>query len=108
MQFSIPPWLYDKEVVEIAQKFTQLHESLVAPLLLELAGEATDTGDPIIRPIWWISPRDEATHRIDSQFLIGDTLMWRSYKGELFEKTPVLLTDYPVDLDEVAYFLWVS
>ncbi|NXT03972.1 MYORG glycosidase, partial [Prunella fulvescens] len=128
MQFSIPPWLYDKEVVEIAQKFTQLHESLVAPLLLELAGEVTDTGDPIIRPIWWISPRDEATHRIDSQFLIGDTLMvapvlemgkqerdvylpagkWRSYKGELFEKTPMLLTDYPVDLDEVAYFLWVS
>ncbi|NWI83656.1 MYORG glycosidase, partial [Dryoscopus gambensis] len=127
MQFSIPPWLYDKEVVEIAQKFTELHESLVAPLLLELAGEVTDTGDPIIRPIWWISPRDEATHRIDSQFLIGDTLMvapvlemgkqerdvylpagkWRSYKGELFEKTPVLLTDYPVDLDEVAYFLWV-
>ncbi|NXP47795.1 MYORG glycosidase, partial [Heliornis fulica] len=117
MQFSIPPWLYDKEVVEIAQKFTELHESLVAPLLLELAGEVTDTGDPIIRPIWWISPRDEATHRIDSQFLIGDTLMvapvlemgkqerdvylpagkWRSYKGELFEKTPVLLTDYPVD-----------
>uniref|UniRef100_A0A8V5GLU8 Myogenesis-regulating glycosidase n=1 Tax=Melopsittacus undulatus TaxID=13146 RepID=A0A8V5GLU8_MELUD len=128
MQFSIPPWLYDKEVVEIAQKFTELHESLVAPLLLELAGEVTDTGDPIIRPIWWISPRDEATHRIDSQFLIGDTLMvapvlemgkqerdvylpagkWRSYKGELFEKTPVLLTDYPVDLDEVAYFLHVS
>ncbi|PKK18212.1 putative family 31 glucosidase KIAA1161 [Columba livia] len=128
MQFSIPPWLYDKEVVEIAQKFTELHESLVAPLLLELAGEVTDTGDPIIRPIWWISPCDEATHRIDSQFLIGDTLMvapvlemgkqerdvylpagkWRSYKGELFEKTPVLLTDYPVDLDEVAYFLWVS
>ncbi|KFP22942.1 putative family 31 glucosidase KIAA1161, partial [Egretta garzetta] len=91
MQFSIPPWLYDKEVVEIAQKFTELHESLVAPLLLELAGEVTDTGDPIIRPIWWISPRGG-----------------RSYKGELFEKTPVLLTDYPVDLDEVAYFLWVS
>ncbi|NWX90475.1 MYORG glycosidase, partial [Nothoprocta pentlandii] len=106
----------------------KLHESLVAPLLLELAGEVTDTGDPIIRPIWWISPRDEATHKIDSQFLIGDTLMvapvlemgkqerdvylpmgkWRSYKGELFEKTPVLLTDYPVDLDEIAYFLWVS
>ncbi|KYO18454.1 hypothetical protein Y1Q_0020969 [Alligator mississippiensis] len=56
--FSIPPWLYDKEVIEIAQRFTELHESL---------------------------------------FLIGDTLM-----------TPVLLTDYPVDLDEVAYFLWVS
>ncbi|XP_007440185.2 myogenesis-regulating glycosidase-like, partial [Python bivittatus] len=28
MQFSIPPWLYDKEVIEIALKFTRLHESL--------------------------------------------------------------------------------
>ncbi|XP_061463334.1 myogenesis-regulating glycosidase-like [Rhineura floridana] len=128
MQFSIPPWLYDKEVIEIALKFTRLHESLVAPLLLELAGEITDTGDPIIRPIWWISPSDESAHKIDSQFLIGDTLMvapvlemgkqerdiyipagkWRSYKGELFEKTPTLVTDYPVDLDEVAYFMWAS
>ncbi|NWV77904.1 MYORG glycosidase, partial [Dasyornis broadbenti] len=128
MQFSFPPWLYDEEVVKIAQKFTDLRESLVAPLLLKLAKEATDTGDPIIRPIWWISPHDEAAHQIDSQFLIGDTLMvapvvdkgrkerdiylpagsWRSYKGELFDKTPVLLTNYPVDLGEVAYFFLVS
>ncbi|CAH2297366.1 uncharacterized family 31 glucosidase KIAA1161-like [Pelobates cultripes] len=128
MQFSVPPWLYDNDVIEIAHKFTQIHESLVAPLLLELAGEVTTTGDPIIRPIWWISPNDEAAHKIDSQFLIGDTFMvapvlepgkqerdvylpagrWRSYKGEVFDKTPQLLTDYPVDLDEVAYFTWLA
>jgi alpha-glucosidase (family GH31 glycosyl hydrolase) len=128
MQFSIPPWQYDAEVVAIAHKFAALRASLVAPLLLELAGEVTDTGDPIVRPLWWIAPGDETAHRIDSQFLIGDTLLvapvlepgkqerdvylpagkWRSYKGELFDKTPVLLTDYPVDLDEVAYFTWAS
>uniref|UniRef100_G1QYF9 Myogenesis-regulating glycosidase n=1 Tax=Nomascus leucogenys TaxID=61853 RepID=G1QYF9_NOMLE len=128
MQFSIPPWRYDAEVVAIAQKFAALRASLVAPLLLELAGEVTDTGDPIVRPLWWIAPGDETAHRIDSQFLIGDTLLvapvlepgkqerdvylpagkWRSYKGELFDKTPVLLTDYPVDLDEIAYFTWAS
>nr|XP_020761659.1 uncharacterized family 31 glucosidase KIAA1161 isoform X4 [Odocoileus virginianus texanus] len=128
MQFSVPPWRYDAEVVAIAHKFTALRASLVAPLLLELAGEVTDTGDPIVRPLWWIAPGDETAHRIDSQFLIGDTLLvapvlepgkqerdvylpagkWRSYKGELFDKTPVLLTDYPVDLDEIAYFIWVS
>lgn len=105
----------DAEVVAIAHKFTALRASLVAPLLLELAGEVTDTGDPIVRPLWWIAPGDETAHRIDSQFLIGDTLLvapvlepgkqerdvylpagkWRSYKGELFDKTPVLLTDYP-------------
>ncbi|XP_020822569.1 myogenesis-regulating glycosidase [Phascolarctos cinereus] len=128
MQFSIPPWLYDQEVVEIARKFAALRAELVAPLLLELAGEVIDTGDPIVRPLWWIAPGDEAAHRVDSQFLIGDTLLvapvlepgkqerdvylpagkWRSYKGELFVKAPILLTDYPVDLDEVAYFTWVS
>lgn len=127
MQFSIPPWAYDSEVVEIARKFTELHETLVAPRVLELAGEVLDTGDPIIRPLWWIANDDEAAYKIDSQFLIGDDLMvapvlepgkqerdiylpagrWRSYKGEYFDKGPMHLTDYPVDLDEVAYFTWV-
>ncbi|KAK9522969.1 hypothetical protein VZT92_019403 [Zoarces viviparus] len=127
MQFSIPPWAYDNEVVQIAQKFTELHETLVAPRVLELAGEVLDTGDPIIRPLWWIANDDEAAYKIDSQFLIGDDLMvapvlepgkqerdiylpagrWRSYKGEHFDKGPMYLTDYPVDLDEIAFFTWV-
>ncbi|KAK1892086.1 Myogenesis-regulating glycosidase [Dissostichus eleginoides] len=127
MQFSIPPWAYDNEVVQIAQKFTELHKTLVAPRVLELAGEVLDTGDPIIRPLWWIAINDEAAYKIDSQFLIGDDLMvapvlepgkqerdiylpagrWRSYKGEHFDKCPMYLTDYPVDLDEIAFFTWV-
>lgn len=126
MEFSIPPWLYDDDVVAIARKFTKLHETLVAPRVLELAGEVLDTGDPIIRPLWWIAKDDEAAYKIDSQFLIGDDLMvapvlepgkqerdiylpagkWRSYKGEHFDKGPLHLTDYPVDLDEIAYFVW--
>lgn len=128
MQFSIPPWEYDGEVVEIARKYIALHESIVAPRVLELAGEVLDTGDPIIRPLWWIATGDETAYKIDSQFLIGDDLMvapvlepgkqerdiylpagrWRSYKGERYEiKEPLHLTDYPVDLDEIAYFVWV-
>ncbi|MBN3298870.1 myogenesis-regulating glycosidase [Amia ocellicauda] len=128
MQFSVPPWAYDSEVISIAQRFTALHETLVAPRVLELAGEVLDTGDPIIRPLWWIATDDEAAYKIDSQFLIGDDLMvapvlepgkqerdiylpagrWRSYKGEYFDKGPMHLTDYPVDLDEIAYFVWVQ
>ncbi|XP_028830738.1 myogenesis-regulating glycosidase [Denticeps clupeoides] len=128
MQFSIPPWAYDEEVVQIARRFTSLHENLVAPRVLELAGEVLTTGDPIIRPLWWIATGDETAYKIDSQFLIGDDLMvapvlepgkqerdiylpaghWKSYKGERFDiKEPQHLTDYPVDLDEIAYFLWV-
>lgn len=129
MQFSVPPWEYDAEVVAIAQRFTALHETLVAPRVLELAGEVLNTGDPIIRPLWWIATGDETAYRVDSQFLIGDDLMvapvlepgkqerdiylpaghWRSYKGERYEnKEPMHLTDYPVDLDEIAYFLWIQ
>ncbi|XP_020795944.1 myogenesis-regulating glycosidase [Boleophthalmus pectinirostris] len=128
MQFSIPPWEYGADVVEIARKYTELHQSIVAPRVLELASEVVDTGDPIIRPLWWIATGDETAYKIDSQFLIGDDLMvapvlepgkqerdiylpagrWRSYKGERFDiKEPLHLTDYPVDLDEIAYFLWV-
>ncbi|CAL8296284.1 unnamed protein product, partial [Gadus morhua 'NCC'] len=126
MQFSIPPWAYDDEVVEIARKFTEFHKNLVAPRVLELAGEVLNTGDPIIRPLWWIANDDEAAYKIDSQFLIGDDLMvapvlepgkqerdiylpagrWKSRKGEYFDKGPMYLTDYPVDLDEIAYFTW--
>ncbi|CAL8345431.1 unnamed protein product [Lota lota] len=127
MQFSIPPWAYDDEVVEIARKFTEFHKNLVAPRVLELAGEVLNTGDPIIRPLWWIANDDEAAYKIDSQFLIGDDLMvapvlepgkqerdiylpagrWKSRKGEYFDKGPMYLTDYPVDLDEIAFFTWV-
>ncbi|XP_028314425.1 myogenesis-regulating glycosidase-like [Gouania willdenowi] len=127
MKFSIPPWAYDDEVVEIAQKFTELHKTLVAPRVLKLASEVLDTGDPIIRPLWWIANDDEAAYKIDSQFLIGDDLMvapvlepgkqerdiylpagrWKNDKGKYYDKCPTHLTDYPVDLDEVAVFTWV-
>ncbi|XP_043543429.1 myogenesis-regulating glycosidase [Chiloscyllium plagiosum] len=125
MQFSIPPWLYDEEVLKIAHKFTQLRESLVMPLMLRLAEETTKTGNPIIRPLWWIAPNDKVAQKVDTQFLIGDYLMvapilekgkeardiylpdgkWQSFNGDLFDKTPNLLTDFAVDLDEVAYFI---
>ncbi|XP_015245686.1 PREDICTED: uncharacterized family 31 glucosidase KIAA1161-like [Cyprinodon variegatus] len=124
MQFSIPPWAYDDEVVQIARKFSEIHESEVAPRVLELAGEVVKTGDPIIRPLWWIAKDDEAAFKIDSQFLIGDDLLvapvlepgkqerdiylppgpWKSKRGKY--EGPTYLTDYPVDLDEMAYFYW--
>ncbi|KAJ8414843.1 hypothetical protein AAFF_G00023660 [Aldrovandia affinis] len=128
MRFSVPPWEYDAEVIKIAQTFTALHETLVAPRVLELAKEVLGTGDPIIRPLWWIATDDEAAYKIDSQFLIGDDLMvapileygkrerdiylpagqWKSYRGEYFDKGPMHLTDYHVDLNEIAYFVWVQ
>lgn len=115
------------QVVAIARKFTELHMNLVAPRVLELTGKVVNTGDPIIRPLWWIANNDEVAYKIDSQFLIGDDLMvapvlepgkqerdiylpagsWRRYKGEYY-KGPMHLSDHPVDLDKVAIFIWVQ
>ena len=33
------------------------------------------TGWPIVRPLWWIAPTDDAALRCDSQFLLGDRLL---------------------------------
>ena len=53
------------QVVAIAKKFIGIHEDF-APLILELAKEATVSGTPINRPIWWIDPNDEIALDIDS------------------------------------------
>ncbi|CAN0104997.1 unnamed protein product [Lampetra fluviatilis] len=44
MQFSVPPWLYDEEVVAIARKFTALREEVVAPVVMAVARAAVQAG----------------------------------------------------------------
>ncbi|GIY24071.1 myogenesis-regulating glycosidase [Caerostris extrusa] len=74
IQFSIAPWDYDDEVVSIAKKMVLLHEKY-SNYLLRAAMEATATGNPIIRPLWWIAPDDVDALRTDSQFLVGDGIL---------------------------------
>ncbi|XP_002737617.1 myogenesis-regulating glycosidase-like [Saccoglossus kowalevskii] len=126
MQFSISPWQYDNEVVLIGLKMVKVHEEIVTPLMIRLAKEATQTGDPLIRPVWWIAPTDETALTIDSEFLIGDDLLvapvlekgarvrdiylppgkWKDDLG-IFESGVdggKWLRDYKVELDQIATF----
>ncbi len=52
-QFSIAPWQYDEEVVRISRKMTRLHEEH-ADLFISLAKHCVNTGEPIIRPLWYV------------------------------------------------------
>ena len=74
MQFSIAPWQYDAEVVKIAQQMVALHEHH-ADRIVALARGCTRTGEPIVRPLWWIAPSDPVACTIDSEFLVGDDLL---------------------------------
>ena len=74
MQFSLVPWKYDPEVIVIARRMCELHRQF-AQTIIELAREATITGAPIIRPLWWIAPLDEVALTIDDEFLLGDDVL---------------------------------
>ena len=74
LQFSVVPWHYDDEVVDITRTMVALHEEY-ADLILRLSREAVETGAPIVRPLWWIAPQDEDALVVDSEFLVGNELL---------------------------------
>ena len=76
MQFSIAPWQFGNEsVTDNARKMVELHMNL-SSVFIELARNATQTGFPIIRPLWWIvQDADPMVWKIYDQFLIGDDIM---------------------------------
>lgn len=74
IQFSIAPWHYDDEVVKISLKMVNLREKY-AEKIISIAKEATRTGAPVVRPLWWIAPDDETAQTIDSEFLLGDDIL---------------------------------
>ena len=74
MQFSIPPWNYDSETIEIAHKMMDIRNN-VSVALLEGVKNAIETGDPIIRPLWWVAPNDEKALTIDQQFMVTDVYL---------------------------------
>lgn len=71
IQFSLAPWDFDAEAVAICRKYAQLHVDL-AEDRLKFARQATLTGDPVIRPMFWHSPRDTVTFSISDQYMLGD------------------------------------
>lgn len=74
MRYSIMPWEYDTNVVEIAQNITQLHKLYISPTILSLKHEIFK-GEPIIRPIWWVYPDDKEAFKISDEFLVGDNIL---------------------------------
>lgn len=123
MQFSIPPWLYDEEVVAITQKYVRLHEQY-APTIIALAQEAVATGRPIVRPLWWVAPEDEVALTVSSQFLLGDDILvapvlvrgarrrdvyvpsgqWQDLLRDQPVTGPAWLREYEVQLHELPLF----
>ncbi|XP_072129202.1 SITS-binding protein [Mobula birostris] len=128
MSFSMPPWAFGKTwVVNVTRSYIHRHQAFVVPLLLKYAAEWASLGHPVFRPLWWVSPKDANTFKINDEFLIGDEVLvapvtepgrvhrniylpgsnyrWKDVNTAQVFDGGTLLQDYPVALVDVAVFI---
>ena len=76
LQFSVAPWDYKNysDTTEIVLKMLKLRERYLDDILA-LMEHAKVTGEPMVRPLWWTDPLDEAALVCESQFLLGNNLL---------------------------------
>ncbi|XP_041967164.1 SITS-binding protein [Alosa sapidissima] len=128
MSFHTPPWDFGEDwMLNLTRFYVSKHQDFVVPLITKYAEVWQASGDPIYRPLWWISPDDPVTFTVDDQFLIGDEILvapvtekgathrdiylpdadskWQDTNNAKVFDGGTFLYDYPVALDEVAIFL---
>ena len=123
MQFSITPWQFGEECAHICQRYTELHLEFT-PLFEQLARQAASTGEPIVRPVFFLALDDPDALACSDQFLIGYDLLvapvvqkgarsreiyfppgsWRDYWSGQIHVGPQTLKDFPAPLDVLPFF----
>jgi alpha-glucosidase len=68
------PWSYGGSVLSIVREFLRLRYRLI-PYFYTLAWEATQTGHPPIRPLFWSDAEDDRLWSVEDAFLVGDALL---------------------------------
>ena len=120
-------WKFDQDTKHIVKDLLKLRSEL-SPIILDAFKNASMTGAPIIRPIWWVAPTDPAALENDSQFMLGDTYLVAPVLGKKAVNLSVYLpvgrwepqfdkkqsvvdntkkgksVQYPVELTTVLYF----
>lgn len=68
------PWQFGEEVVSIYRKYVKLRYQFL-PYLYDLFYMGEQTGLPVMRPLVLHYPQDEQTFNLNSEFLVGDSLL---------------------------------
>ncbi|MBK9715179.1 MAG: glycoside hydrolase [Kouleothrix sp.] len=123
LQFSIPPWAFDDATDAICLRYSQLHEQ-IAPYIQSQIDETLRSGAPLVRPLFWHAPHDQATLAIDDQYLLGERLLvapvlqpgqrardiylpagrWRDWWSDEVVEGPCWLTQHPAPLETLPLF----
>lgn len=74
MQFSVAPWrILDAAHLSAIKAAVGVHEHF-APLIMRLAREASQTGEPIVRSMEYVFPH-QGYDALNDQFMLGDSLL---------------------------------
>jgi alpha-glucosidase len=68
------PWVYGEPTTSILRKFTKLRYQLM-PYIYTLAWEASQSGLPLVRPVFWEHSSDPSLWDIQDEFLFGDAIL---------------------------------
>ncbi len=121
MQFSVAPWrVLSEENETICLDMAKLHEKM-GPMILELAKQASKTGEPIVKPMALAFP-DSGYELIKDQFMLGENILvapviekgarsrsvvlpkgkWKSDEDEIFKGGKTIEIEVP--LKRLPYF----
>lgn len=68
------PWRFGKEVLENTKKYIELRYRLI-PYLYSLMKDSANTGEPVMRPLFYHYQDDLETYNINDQFLFGEKVL---------------------------------
>ena len=68
------PWLFDGEACDVLRFYTKLKGRLM-PYLYAQAAAAHETGVPMMRPMFLEFPDDAACKYLDTQYMLGESLL---------------------------------
>ncbi|XP_011868142.1 PREDICTED: uncharacterized family 31 glucosidase KIAA1161 isoform X5 [Vollenhovia emeryi] len=123
LQYSFVPWDYNDETIDICRKYTELHANYTDEILNAMQ-HAIENGTPVNPPIWWVDPTNSEAHKINDEYLLGESILvapvieegatsrniylpagrWYNVKNETTYEGPMWLIDYPAPLDVLPYF----
>ena len=122
IQFSLPPWQYGEECDRLCRAALDVRERYLDRIAAAMQ-QATQSGEPVIRPVWWLSPDDERAQVCDDEFLLGDDVLvapvtqpgqsarevylprgrWRGRTGQVIAG-PTVLPNAPAPLDTLLVY----
>ncbi|MGP4048678.1 glycoside hydrolase family 31 protein [Streptomyces sp. 2A115] len=114
---------YDRETVDLYREAIETHEKL-APYIWDQVQSTLKTGDPIMRPLFFDFPKDEASYTVSDEWMLGPAVLaapkldegttrdvflpsgtWRDVTNGQVVRGPVTLKGYAAPLGVTPAFV---